>query len=412
MKPDIHTFKWPALMLSLFLFAGCSIDGLDDTGNELTDEEIEITSQIIAESLSNEGEGVFSSLNDAFVIPSESGFRESSTSSGKTISSMPGNDTVSNDTSGSESNYSYSYDPETGVHSVSFSRSVQRASFSKEASAELAYIFYDAEGEFIDTPRMDNEQIETIDYTADRSGSINTSRKTSSYQRSDQFLADGLSSASNTLQIDGMHEGSGEFEGSRMNGDTIERNYTLTIDFLNVQIDKQLVRENGSLETGVTGMVNYEMVIDRSVNGDSSTKTVNGTIEFNGDGTALLRFRDLVKIFRIKLDDGRVYEDDEFEGYVESVNVDRSTFSLYNGQVIYITDRTEIDDGDYRSLEEVKAALDQDIRVEAEGEVVRRNGEYIATEVEFESEDDDDDDDDEDDDDDNDDDDDDDDDDD
>lgn len=373
-----------ALFSATCVFTACSIDSLETSNNELTQEELEITSQIIGESLSNQNDGIISSLNDAFVIPSVDGMNSSAKVAGVAENSEY------NDTTNTDSDYTYSYDPETGIHSVSFLRSVNQPSLSKEASVELSYIFYDIDGGFIEFPRAEKDRIETVDYTAEKSGSIETPRKNSSYTRNDQFLADGLSSGSNTIQIDGIHEGTGQFEINRANGDLITRSYTLSIDFLNVQIDKERTQQGQNLQSGVTGAVAYEITINRSVNGEESTKTVNGTIEFNGDGTALLRFRDFLDIFRIKLDDGRVYEDDEFEGYVQSVNLDESSFTLFSGQKIYITDNTEFDDGDFRTLDEVADALDRGANIEAEGDVNRRDdGTYVATEVEFELEDDD-----------------------
>ncbi|MEX0823016.1 MAG: DUF5666 domain-containing protein, partial [Balneolaceae bacterium] len=355
--------------------------------NNLTDEELLIASQIIGESLSDESEGLFSSLNEAFTIPAESGFSPSAAKvgnfSGNTLNASATYDST-------QSNYSYSYDPETGIHSVSFLRSVNQPNFAKETSSELAYIFYDFNGEFIAAPRMENERIETVDYSADRSGFIETPRKNSSYQRTGRFLTDGLSSGSDIIQIDGTHEGSGQFTATRLNGDQIERSYSLTIDFLNVQISKTNMNETPTLQRGVTGAVAYEMIITRTVNGNESTKTVNGTVEFNGDGTALLRFRDILDIFRIKLDDGRVFEEDEFEGYIQSVDLARNSFTLFSGQQILMTSNTEIDeDSDLSSLEEVESALNSGYQVEAEGEVNRRDdGVYVAEEVEFELEDD------------------------
>jgi len=315
-KSTFYKLRNLILLLTAMLFAGCNIDGLDTDSSELTEEELEIATQIIGESLSDQNDGIFSSLNDAFVIPSEGGLGQQFSKAGEQTFLLPSMTTGYNTEirNANENDFSYSYDPETGIHSVSSSSSINRPSFTKESSANLEYIFYDINGEFIDTPRMDNERIETVDYGANRSGSITTPRKTSAYQRSDLFVTDGLSANSGTIQIDGLHQGSGQFEATRNNGDNVTRDYDLSVDFLNVQIDKQLMERRNSLQRGVTGSVAYEMTISRAINGDESTKTVNGTIELNGDGTALLRFRNVLDIFRIKLDDGTVFEDDEFEG--------------------------------------------------------------------------------------------------
>lgn len=372
------------------LFAGCSIDGFEGESSELTDEELEIATEIIGESLSDQNEGIFSSLNDAFVIPSESGFQEQALTTGgdsHLLSSMAQDSSGSNQ---NERNFSYSYDPETGIHSVSFNRILNRPLITKESSAELEYIFYDINGEFIESPRMENERVETVDYSAERTGSITTPRRTSAYQRSDLFVTDGLSATSGTIQIDGLHQGSGQFEATRQNGDSITREYEISVDFLNVQIDKQLMEQTNSLQRGVTGSVAYEMTISRAINGDESTKTVNGTIELNGDGTALLRFRNVLDIFRIKLDDGSVFDDDEFEGFVRSLNRDNQSFTLFSGQTIFITGQTEVEFEDgLSSFQDIQRSLQNGVRVKAEGSLIRRdddNSTAAATEVEFEIE--------------------------
>lgn len=102
----------------------------------------------------------------------------------------------------------------------------------------------------------------------------------------------------------------------------------------------------------------------------------------------------------------------EFEGLVESVDVGAGTVLLTDGSVIVIVDETELegDDGDddgeddedeLGSLDEVAAALEQGLPVEADGEGVVESVDprtIVAKEIEFEIEDDDDDDDDHDDD--------------
>ena len=36
-------------------------------------------------------------------------------------------------------------------------------------------------------------------------------------------------------------------------------------------------------------------------------KIINGTLEFTGDGTALLKFRNFLDVFRVRLDEGTVF---------------------------------------------------------------------------------------------------------
>lgn len=384
-------FKLPGIFFAcLLVISGCSIDSLDSTSETLSDDELQIASQIIGESLSDQNDGIFSSLNDAFIIPTQGNFEPQSSQDQESMVGLKSISMSADDNSGrgNEDNYNYTYDSDSGTHTVSFNRDIQNENMTKETSVELNYIYFDQNGGFIDDPELDHDLIQTIDYSAERSGSVVTPRKNSSYERSDQFLIDGLSSGSTTLQIDGTHTGSGSFEVTTGNGNVVHREYTLTVDFLDVTIQNESTSENKTLEKGVTGALAYEMVINRNVNGDEDTKTINGTIEFNGDGTALLRFTDAFDDFRIKIDDGDVFDDNEFEGFVRSVDHENNAITLYNDQQILITSETNIDsESDLHTLQEVQDVLDRNVRVEAEGHITRDgDGNLIASEIKFEFE--------------------------
>lgn len=374
-----------ALMVLLFIISGCSLSGIDNQEQEITEEDLQAASKIIGESLSDETSGVMGSLNDAITGISSDGFVRDGLA--KNLS-----DDDDNSGRGRESNFSYSYDPETGTHTLAFKRSVDKPNFSKSVVDTLKYIFTTNNGEFIRFPRVNRERIEAIDFKGFRQGTLDSPRRNSFFTRKDTFLIDGVSQASNLLSIDGVHNGEGNFEGTNDEGQTIERDYQLEINFLNVEIDKALVQQNQSLEQGVTGTLTYEMIVEKTRNGSTSTKTIRGTIEMNGDGTALLRFERFRKLFQINLDDGDVRDqDDEFEGKVRSVNTERSTFTLSNGRVVRITESTVIDDdGDLFSLQEVADAINSGRSVEAEGEGFIEGNVFVATEVEFETEGDDD----------------------
>ena len=372
----------------LLVITGCSISGVDKQDEEITQEDLQAASQIIGESLSDETSGIMGSLNDALTGISSDGFVR--TTSAKSLSDDDDDD---NSGRGRESNFTYSYDPETGTHTLTFLRSITKPNFSKSVKDTLKYIFTDNNGAFIAAPRVNRERIETIDFKGSREGNVNTPRKNSFFVRNDTFLIDGVSEASNLLLIDGVHNGEGNFEKTNDQGNTVDRSYELEINFLDVQIDKSVVRQNQSLEQGVTGTLTYEMIVEKTNNGSSSTKTIRGTVEMNGDGTALLRFERFQKLFQINLDDGDVRDqDDEFEGRVTSVNIENSTFTLAGGRVVRITDETTIEnDGDLFSLQEVADALQAEKRVEAEGDGFLDDDVFVATQAKFETEDDDDD---------------------
>jgi hypothetical protein len=208
---------------------------------------------------------------------------------------------------GGERNFSADYNPETGEHIVSFDRSFDGPNLTKSLSVLNKYVFTDINSEFLAFPRRDNDMIETIDYKGMRTGSFETERRTSSFTRIDTMFASGLSDESAILTLDGKHNGSGQMTVTLPRMDRSgERTFDVQFDFQNIQIDKAIVRENGNLEEGITGLITYNMQMVKTTNGDTTERSLTGTIELTGDGTALLRFNRFRKTFRIAMRDGSV----------------------------------------------------------------------------------------------------------
>ncbi|MEX0722466.1 MAG: hypothetical protein WD357_05135 [Gracilimonas sp.] len=391
MKNYIHKFTTRAgyLFVTALLFSACTLGDVSDelSNNELTPEEVDAASQIMGQALSDDNDGIFASLNDALATVSDSGFE---TAPAK-LKEEEDDDEDDYSGRGGESNFQHEYDPQTGTHTISFDRQVSAPNFEKYLSAVLTYIFTDIDGAFIEQPRDNKDQIENIAFTASKDGDITNRFRNSEFSRADTFAIGGLSSATTLLTLDGYHYGNGSFNGVRPNGDTFERSFVTEISFLDIEINKDTVAYYGSLEQGVTGTLTYEMSIFRNNNGNESTKTVSGTIEMDGDGTALLRFQNLNKLFRVNLSSGVVTDDeDELEAAVSSVDIENNTVTLSNNVIVIISSRTEVegDDG-LESLEEVAIALQNGLNViaEAEGYTSPENPlEFIADEIEFELE--------------------------
>lgn len=391
MKTQLQKFTTlsSAIILSIFMLSACTLGDVSDeiSNTELTPEEIDAASQIMGQALSDDNDGIFASLNDALATVSDEGFGTG------TAKLKDGDDDDDDDYSGrgGESNYQYEYDPQTGTHTLSFDRQVSTPNFQKNLSAVLTYIFTDIDGGFIAQPRVNKESIENISFTAYKTGDIENRFRSSEFSRADTFAIGGLSSATSVLTLDGFHYGNGSFNGVRPNGDIFERSYVNEISFLDIEINKDTVAYYGSLQQGVTGTLSYEMNIFRSNNGNESTKTVSGTIVMDGDGTALLRFQNLNKLFRVNLKTGFVSDDDDdLEETVASVDVDNRTVTLSNNVLVIITERTEVEgDEGIESLEEVASALENGLTVYAEVEGYKNpqnQMEFIADEIEFEFE--------------------------
>lgn len=374
---NISFFKYAVLSAFLLLLWGCSVDTFEQGSSGLSNEESVIAGQIIGESVSENQNGLLSSFPEAFAVPSNSNL-------------VAGTSPLSTESFRDLENYRYAFDAATGIHLASFSRQQNNEMLTSSSTDTLNYLFYDRNQNIIALPVDRQDDIEAVEFSATRSGEIQASDKESFFTRTDRFFMDGLSAESNILTIDGFHSGEGFFTLLRADGSQLQREYLLDINFLDIRIDKAMVSRNRNFRDGVTGAFSYEATIRQSANGaDTETKTVNGTVELNGDGTALLKFRELFDTFRLRLDDGQVFDEDEFEGRVTKVSLQEQIFTLSNGQNIQINDATEFEQDDFNSLEEVAAAVNRGVRVTAEGEYVQPDenvNRWIAVEVEFELE--------------------------
>jgi hypothetical protein len=370
--------KISLLIITLLLLQSCSIDSFDQSSSELTFEESLIAGQIIGESVSENQNGLLSSFSEAFAIPTESNL-------------IAGPSPLSTGSFRNLENYSYEFDSETGVHKVTFSRQDNNELFTTTSEYTLNYVFYDINQNVIEFPGEQQNQIEAVEYTALRNGEILADTKSSVFTRTDRLFIDGLSSDTDILTIDGYHSGEGFFTRIKTDSAQTDREYLLDINYLDIRINKPIVLSSRNFRKGVTGALSYESTIRQTGNGNygSETKIVNGTVELNGDGTALLRFRELFDTFRLRLANGELFDDEEFEGRVTRVNLQERIFTISNGQRIQINNQTEIKDEDFNTLEEVAAAINNGVRVIAEGDYFHPDENvnlWIATEVEFELE--------------------------
>ena len=296
MKSLQNISKLTLLGLSLLVtFAACS--AVNNDVETLSDEDIELATQIIGESVSDDNSGIMSSMYDAVSTVGQDGI-----SYGDNRNKANRDD--DNSGRGRESSYSYTYDPDTGTHTLQYDRSVNKNSFSKSISLLNTYVFKSPEGEFIVHPRANADSIESVDFTGNKSGSVNSRRGSSEFARADTFAIAGLHSTSSVVSIDGTHHGEGNASGFTRDSVQISRDFTVDIEFLNVEISKDSVEANGNLEQGVTGTLTYSIILNKTIGDEADTQVIEGTIELAGDGTALLRFKKVAKVVRFSLKDG------------------------------------------------------------------------------------------------------------
>lgn len=361
--------------LFVFTLSSCTIDSFESNRSILTDEELRVTGQIIGESVSENDSGLLSSFAEAFAIPTSNGL-------------ATGNSVLATGSFRNLNDYSYEYISAQGAHQVQFSRTDAMTGIPTQY--DLKYIFRDSDGNFIESPNQNSHLIESLEFEGQRTGEIETVSKSSTFNRTDRLILDGLSDQSPILSLDGSHTGEGLFIRNDATGQ-IQREYLVDLNFLDVKINKETIEQIRSFRKGVTGALSYESTIRSNQTGsDTEAKIVNGTLEFNGDGTALLKFRDVFETYRIRLESGEVFDDDEFEGRIVEVDLQQNIFTISNGQKIQINSETKIDDdSDFQSLDEVVSAMESGVRIEAEGEYYKPDENvnlWIAGEVEFENE--------------------------
>lgn len=370
-------YKIAFALLLIPTLISCSIESFDQRDNLLTDAESIIAGQILGESVSENQEGLLSSFEEAFAVPTQTNL-------------IKGPSLLSTGSFRHLDQYSYRFNVATGEHLVSFTRQSLNEFFSSETSYELTYKFYDSSENLIEDPVQRIEDIESVEFFASRTGNIQGETKQSNYTRTDRLFINGISNLSETLMVDGFHSGEGVFARQRLDGSSVTREYLLDINYLDIRINKELVQRNRNFRKGVTGALSYESNIREINQANTEAKVINGTIELTGDGTALLKFREQFTNFRLRLASGELFDEDEFEGRVTSIDLASGIFTISNGQRIQINNDTEIEYGDdFINLNEVSLAIQQAVRITAEGDYFQPDEEvnlWIATEVEFELE--------------------------
>lgn len=321
--------------------------------------DVDMATRIVAESLSDQNDGAIAALTDALTRVSPTGLVR------LTGTGLP--DTAGTSGRGLETGFTYSFQADSAIHMAQFSRSVVKPGYGKSVSIQTRHRYVEPGG-----------VLDGMVFNGFRSGNITTDLVSSSFARTDQWAVTGLSPASTTLSIDGWHRGEGSIGNVR---------YSIDIRFLNIAIDRTLALATKSLSQGVTGTMTYAVRLERTDVASPLAKTLNGTVEFRGDGTALMRYGTVADAPRtLSVNTGKPLEDDEFEGVVE--RIDGRHIVLTNGERIEIPTDSVIDpDGDYLTLAQVATAVANGVRVKAEGDLTSSSTttNRVASSVEFES---------------------------
>lgn len=283
-------------LMTAVTFSACS--SVNNDVESLSEEDIQLATEIVGTSLSDEESGMVSSIYDAFSTVDDQGI-----SYGENAM-MKNHRDRENTGRGREHSFTHTYDPETGVHAISFERSVNNPRFSKSVSVDQEMIFTGIDGNFLATPKADYDSIETIDFRSLKTGTAEGPVRSSSFTKIDSMYITGVHATSGTLTMNGNHHGFGEAEATLGDSTFASRNYDIKISFENITINKDTVEAYGNLEQGVTGTLTYSIIMNKTVGGNPDETLIEGTIELEDDGTALLRFNKVSKVIRLSLIDG------------------------------------------------------------------------------------------------------------
>ncbi len=378
MKQHSHrTFFWiPIVVIAqLWVITACEITRFDDGMSNLLPEEHIIAGNIIGESVSEEQGGVLSTYQEAFAIPTSSGL-------------LPGPSLLSYGTLDPVRGYVYSFDDRDGIHSVFFTREYPDADGTMKIEYELSYKFFDSNGNIIPKPGEHMAQIDGVEFKSLKIGEIRSESKESSFHRTDHLFIDGLQQSSREIQIDGLHAANGNFSQRLDDMSWANRDYILNIEYLDIRINKQVVSENKNFREGVFGAFSYEFNIQESSSNDQ-IRSVNGSIVLNGDGTALLRFRDDAEPYHVQLDNGSVMKRNRFNGIVVQVDIASRYFTLNTGEKININQGTNVIRGKFFEFSELPMLMDNGIAIQADGNMIVSSNEeelLFATTVKFDLE--------------------------
>lgn len=381
-KPVLRSHQMPILvgcMVIAVIVAACSVDNLSDANQSLSAQDVTIIGAIMGETISGESSGVVSGINDAVARISRTGITPGIINQGTTTTF-----------SGLESDFNYTFNGRTGIHTITFTRTIDIPAFSKNISDTSKYLYTNENGDIIENVVENRAQIQNLSFRAVRTGSITALQRNSLFTRVDTLEIGGLSPNAPILRIDGKHAGTGTFQTVSAVGTQIERTYQVEVNILNLQIQKQLVQQNGDLTEGISGTLTWEIVVENPNPDIGEPTALRGNIEMFGDGTALMRFNQLQNIFELDVDRGNVRDGEtEFEGRVLNIIPNRRVIRLVNRRSIELNAQTRIrQNGDFNTLASALQAIRRNRTVRAEGDGELVNGSFIASDIKFEADDD------------------------
>ncbi|MEP0547015.1 MAG: hypothetical protein ABJF88_08785 [Rhodothermales bacterium] len=285
-----------ALVLGVALtLAACdaSIEPDDANAPDLTDAEVTEATQIVADALAEDGGGLFASARDLTSSVTDEGLADGPRS-------VPGHRDGRARCRGGE--YSLTYNAETGTHVVAYTCSVETDRVQKSYASRLSYQYRDADGGFIPRPAANWDTVDSVAFGGTREGSVLINRgefsSESVFEQVGRWTLSDLTSEGPAI-LSGRQQRSGTHARTGPGG---SGSRTFSVDLSGQGIE--IRAGDDGMGYMAVGELAYVLTMEVERNGQTRTRTVEGTIELEANGRALFRIIGLRGVYRVSLGDG------------------------------------------------------------------------------------------------------------
>jgi hypothetical protein len=262
-----------------------------------------MAAEIMGSSISDQQSGLMNSVYDALSTISSTGIRY-----GNDQNFLMKSDKDERGGRGFERSFTHTYDSTTGVHTLSFDRTFEKGLFSSSISTLQEIQYVDLEGNFIARPKLRRDAVNQINLHSTKSGQNSNPRKSSEFTKIDSLYFTGVHATQSLVRMDGSHHGFGSGTAVLRDSSSHSRSFEVKVVFDDIVIDKDTLAAYGNLENAVTGTLSYSMTMNKVINGVPEETVMEGTIDLEEDGTALMKFYKYDRLYRLGLKDGDVKE--------------------------------------------------------------------------------------------------------
>ncbi len=291
------------LLLALLSVGFWSCSTVSNDTELISDADLDMAAEIMGSSISDQQSGLMNSVYDALSTISSTGI-----SYGNDQNFLKKSNKDEQGGRGFERSFSHTYDSTTGVHTLSFDRSFEKGLFSSSISTLQEIQYVDLEGNFIAQPKLLRDAVNQINLHSSKSGQNSKPHKSSEFTKIDSLHFTGVHATQSLVRMDGNHHGFGSSVAVLRDSSSHSRSFEVNVVFDDIVIDKDTLAAYGNLENAVTGTLSYSMTLNKVINGVPEETVMEGTIDLEEDGTALMTFYKYDRLYRLGLRDGDVKE--------------------------------------------------------------------------------------------------------